>query len=367
MQHFLTRTSLMRALLIVVLGLAALVPITAAQDTEGVMTPVEVVDQVAPAVVTVINEQTVSTQFGQQETQQVGAGTGFIIDEEGHIVTNWHVVTGGTSFSVILSDGTEVDAELIGEDPRDDLAVVKIDPSAVPATVPLGDSSALRPGQSVLAIGSPLGAFGNTVTAGIVSALDRDQLGQGQTSICQNYSDLIQHDAAINQGNSGGPLFNLQGEVVGVNTLGIPQSPGGVPVQGLFFAVPSNTVSTVAEQLINQGFISAPYLGVTMWSLNPQIAAVNNLPVENGVILTGLEPGGPAEQAGLQSDDIILAINGEEITPINTLATHLLDYQPGDTVDLTVLRGGEEISIQLTFGEAPQELFEQCTLQGQGQ
>ena len=357
--------NLIRAMLIAMLGIVALAPITAAQDSEGATTPVEVVEQVGPAVVTVVNEQTISDMFGTEETVQAGAGTGFIIDEEGHIVTNWHVVTGGTSFLVILSDGTEVEAELIGEDPRDDLAVVKIDPSAVPATVPLGDSDELRPGQAVLAIGSPLGAFGNTVTAGIVSALDRDQLGQGQGSICQNYSDLIQHDAAINPGNSGGPLFNLQGEVVGVNTLGIPQSSTGVPVQGIFFAVPSNTVSAVVQQLIDQGFISAPFLGINLISLNPQLAAVNNLPVENGVFIDGVEPGGPAEEAGLQPGDIILSIDGEEITPINTLATMLLNYEPGDTVELNVLRNGQETSLQLTFGEAPQELFEQCTLQGQ--
>jgi S1-C subfamily serine protease len=141
----------------------------AQQTQSGEMTPVELVDQVGPAVVTVINQQTVGDLFGNQETVQAGAGTGFIIDEQGHVVTNWHVVTGGTSFSVILADGTEVPAELIGEDPRDDLAVVKIDPAQVPATVPLGDSSQLQQGQTVLAIGSPLGAFGNTVTQGIVT------------------------------------------------------------------------------------------------------------------------------------------------------------------------------------------------------
>jgi S1-C subfamily serine protease len=354
-----------RALLIALLASIAIVPTVAAQESSGEMTPVEVVDQVGPAVVTVINEQTVTTQFGTQETQQVGAGTGFVIDEEGHIVTNWHVVTGGTSFVAILSDGTEVPAELIGEDPRDDLAVVKIDSSAVLATVPLGDSSQLQVGQSVLAIGSPLGAFGNTVTGGIVSALNRDQLG-GE-GICQNYSDLIQHDAAINQGNSVGPLFNLKGEVVGVNTLGIPLSQNNVPVQGLFFAVPVNTVKVVVDQMIQTGTISAPYLGISFQTINPQIAAANQLPIDHGLYVLDLEQAGPAAEAGIQPDDIILALDGEDVTPMNTLATMLLDYAPGDTVELTVQRGGEEITIDLVLGEAPQELFEQCTLQGQGQ
>ena len=365
MQRIRSHILLVHALLVTVLGLFAVVPATAAQDaaSNGEMTPVQVVDQVGPAVVTVINQETVGGGVlgGQEQTQQVGAGTGFIIDEEGHIVTNWHVVTGGTSYLVILADGTEVPAELIGEDPRDDLAVVKIDPSSVLGTVPLGDSSTLKPGQSVLAMGSPLGAFGNTVTAGIVSALNRDQLGQ--EGLCQAYTDLIQHDAAINPGNSGGPLFNLKGEVVGVNTLGVP-SQQGQPVQGLFFAVPSNTVKVVVDQMIQTGGISAPYLGISFTALNPPIASVNNLPVDHGLYVQSVESGGPAEQAGIQADDIILQIEGDEITPTSTLSSHLLDYQPGDTVTLTVLRGDQETTVELTFGEAPQSLFEECTLQG---
>jgi 2-alkenal reductase len=356
-------SSAVRALLAMIVGMMVIMPASAAQEQEGDLSPVEVVDQVGQGVVTVINQQTVEDLFGNGETVQTGAGTGFIIDEDGHIVTNWHVVTGGTSYLVILADGTEVEADLIGEDPRDDLAVVRIDPAFVPAVVPFGDSEALRPGQTVLAIGSPLGAFGNTVTRGIVSALNRDQLG-GE-GICQAYNDLIQHDAAINQGNSGGPLFNLRGEVVGVNTLGIPQSGQGVPVQGLFFAVPSNIVVTVVEQIIDQGFISAPYLGITFTPLNPQIAAVNNIEIDRGLYVQAVEPGGPAADAGLQPDDIILAVDGSEIRPDNTLSTMLLQYAPGDTVELGVDRGGEAISVALTFGEVPQEVFEQCTLQGQ--
>lgn len=364
MQRFRGQRVLFQAFFALMLGLVVLAPVAAAQEQEGEMSAPEVVEQVGDAVVTVINEQTVSSAFGQEQTQQVGAGTGFIIDNEGHIVTNWHVVTGGTSYVVILADGTEVNAELIGEDPRDDLAVVKIDPDVVPASVDFGDSNALRPGEAVLAIGSPLGAFGNTVTHGIISALDRDQFGS--EGICTSYTNLIQHDAAINQGNSGGPLFNLSGEVIGVNTLGIPSTgPGGIPVQGLFFAVPSETVVAVVDQLINQGFITAPYLGITFITLNPQLAAINNLEYDRGLLVQSVEPGGPASQAGIQPNDIILSLNGNEIRPDNTLSTMLLEYEPGDTVELTVDRGGELITLPLTFGEAPEELFEQCTLRGQ--
>lgn len=357
---------MVRALFAAMLALLAIVPATVAQQAQTEMTPVELVDKVGSAVVTVINQQKVGDMFGNQETVQAGAGTGFIIDEEGHIVTNWHVVTGGTSFSVILSDGTEVPAQLMGEDPRDDLAVVKIDPSAVPATVALGDSSQLQQGQTVLAIGSPLGAFGNTVTMGIVSALNRNQLENPESNYCQNYTNLIQHDAAINPGNSGGPLFNLKGEVVGVNTLGIPSSQGGTPIQGIFFAVPSNTVAAVVDELIQTGSISIPYIGITLVELNPQIASVNDLPVSQGIYVDSVEPGSPAEAAGLQPGDIITAVEGAELNLDNSLADMLLNYEAGDSVTMDVLRDDQEGTVNLTFGEVDPSVFEQCTLQGAG-
>jgi 2-alkenal reductase len=322
---------------------------------------VEVVEQVSPAVVTVYN---IATGFLGGEAQPQGAGTGFIIDEEGHIVTNWHVVTGGDAFAVLLQDGTELEAELIGMDPRDDIAVVKIDPAEVPGVVAFGNSDELKPGQPVLAIGSPLGAFTNTVTGGIVSAIGRNELGS-QSNFCQNYSNLIQHDAAINQGNSGGPLFNLSGEVVGVNTLGIPTNEQGMPVQGLFFAVPASTVTVAVQQLIETGTIEHPYFGISSQQLDPATANANDLPV-GSVYVADVEDGGPAAEAGLQPDDVILAIDGKEISFETSLSDMLFDYRPGDTVELTVLRGGEETTIQLTLGQAPQELFEQCTLQGTG-
>jgi 2-alkenal reductase len=331
----------------------------AAQATD--LTAVEVVEQVSPAVVTVHNMAMGSGIFGEAVPQ--GAGTGFIIDPEGHIVTNWHVVTGGDAFAVLLKDGTQVEAELIGMDPRDDIAVVKIDPASVPATVSFGDSDALKPGQEVLAIGSPLGAFTNTVTAGIVSAIGRNQIETGGGSFCQNYSNLIQHDAAINQGNSGGPLFNMRGEVVGVNTLGIPTSQQGLPVQGMFFAVPSSIVQVAVRQLIETGTIEHPYFGISQQQLDPTTASANNLPV-GSVYIADVEPGGPAAEAGLQPNDVITAIDGTEITFENSLSDMLFNYSPGDTVQLTVLRGGEQMTIDLTLGQAPQELFEQCTLQG---
>lgn len=330
------------------------------------MTKVEVVDEVAPAVVTVHNLATTPALFGdaQSQPQALGAGTGFIIDEEGHIVTNWHVVEGGDEFAVLLQDGTEVPAELIGTDPRDDLAVVKIDPAAVPATVPFGDSSELEPGQDVLAIGSPLGAFSNSVTAGIVSALGRNQLSSGSAT-CQNYSNLIQHDAAINPGNSGGPLFNMEGEVVGVNTLGIPVDQGGQPVQGLFFAVPSSTVQTAVQQLIETGTVTQAWVGIAFRPIDPSFANQYDLPVDHGILVTEVEAGSPADQAGLQPGDIISAIEGTEITPTRALADIMFQHEPGETVTVSIVRDGQERDVEVTLGEIPLN-FEDCTLQGGG-
>jgi 2-alkenal reductase len=324
---------------------------------------VDLVASVNPAVVTVYNLTHLENTMGQEQTVTQGTGTGFVIDEEGHIVTNWHVVSEGEEFAVALYDGTLVPAELIGEDPRDDLAVVKIDPASVMEVVTLADSDALQPGQSVVAIGSPLGSFTNTVTEGIVSALGRNEFGQQQGN-CQNYSNLIQHSAPINPGNSGGPLFNLDGEVIGVNTLGLPTMEDGTPLQGLFFAVPSNTVRTIADQLIANGRISAPYIGIANTPIDQGTFAANNLDYPGGVLVQDVGVGSPAEDAGLAVDDIILAIDGRQISAQEGLPLILFDYQPGDTATFTVLRNGREIDLDLTFGDLPDEVLDSCVVGG---
>ncbi|MGI8963347.1 MAG: S1C family serine protease, partial [Thermomicrobiales bacterium] len=300
--------------------------------------------------------------FGSEQTIQQGTGTGFVIDEEGYIVTNWHVVSGGNEFAVAMFDGNLVEAELIGIDPRDDLAVVKIDSNDVLDVVTLGDSDELQPGQPVVAIGSPLGQFTNTVTSGIVSALNRDDFGG--FSNCQNYSNLIQHDAAINPGNSGGPLFNLDGEVIGVNTLGLPTDMAGLPLQGLFFAVPSNLVAVIAQQLIQDGQISAPYIGISQSFLDSGQAAAIGLDIPGGIFVASVPFDGPANEAGLQEEDIILQIDGRQISPQLGLAAILLDYLPGDTVEITFIRDGQEQALDLTLGTLPQSILEECALEG---
>jgi 2-alkenal reductase len=309
-------------------------------------TAVEVVDLVEEAVVTVYNMS--ESEFGRFNVTN-SSGTGFVISSEGYIVTNQHVVDGGSTFVAVFADGTSADATLVGADPITDLAVIKVD-VPTPAIVPLGDSNALRPGQPVLAIGSPLGEFTNTVTQGVVSALGRSLTETpGQPAL----TGLIQHDAAINPGNSGGPLFNFAGEVVGVNTLGIQRTPDRDPAQGLYFAIPANTVREIAGKLIETGVVEYPYLGIETLSVTPEIAGQNDLPVDYGVFVVRVVPDGPAEAAGLEAGDLLLSIDGERIGDGRSFTEVLFDHSPGERVALDVLRGDDELTVDVTLGERP--------------
>jgi 2-alkenal reductase len=283
-----------------------------------------------------------------------------IISEQGHIVTNNHVVENATGLRVLFADGTLQEARLIGTDPLNDIAVIRVQ-GAVPGVASIGDSTKLQPGETVLAIGSPLGNFRNTVTAGVVSALNRSLPGTG-------LEGLIQTDAAINSGNSGGPLINLAGEVVGINTLVVRGDSGGfgfgaAPVEGLGFAVPSAIFRNVADQLIATGRVRFPFLGITYLTIDGQVAAEFNLPVQNGAYIRSSRPGEPAVQpgsaaarAGLREGDIIVAVDNVRLDYNTSLRQLLLRYKPGDTVTLTVLRDGRERAIQVTLGERPANL-----------
>ena len=300
------------------------------------------VQKVGPAVVT--GQLTI---FGPTGDQTV-SGTGFFITENGYILTNHHVVEGTREVNIILSNGTQQTASFIGSDPYSDIAVLKTEGN-VPAVAPLGNSDALDPGESVIAIGSPLGDFKNTVTVGVVSATGRFiDTGRGY-----QIENLIQTDAAINQGNSGGPLVNLAGEVIGVNTLVVRESPTGNVAEGLGFAVPVNTAHAVAQQIIEQGYFARPYMGITFQPINPEIAARYNLPAEWGVFVTNVEPNSPASQAGVQEGDIITQVGDIAIDESYSYVNALFSYQPGDQIPLTVVRDGEEIQLQITLGEAP--------------
>jgi 2-alkenal reductase len=326
-----------------------------AADAPAEMDAVAVVERVAPAVVTVINLQRFEGPFGEESDDplQAGSGTGFVIDDAGRIVTNQHVVAGGAEFEVIFWDGERRPATLIGQDPVSDLALVQVE-GPLPATVPLGDSDALAVGQPVLAIGSPLGEFTNTVTQGIVSALNRTSEffigGPGQGV----YTNLIQHDAAINPGNSGGPLINAAGEVIGVNTLGIPEGPSG-PVQGLFFAVPSSTVREVVTQLIETGEVVYPWFGIRSRPFTRELAAQLDLDIDAdyGALVLEVVPDEPADQAGIEVGDVILTVDGQRIDADNPFVEILFGHDPGETVEVVILRDDQEQTVQVTLGERP--------------
>lgn len=309
-------------------------------STEPELTPVQVVEKVGPAVVTVINEQ---PNDDGTEIVPAGSGSGFILDEDGHIVTNQHVVDEGVEFVVVLADGREEPATLIGADPNADVAVLKID-TKVPAVAKLGDSDSLLPGQPVLALGSPLGTFTNTVTEGIVSALGRTVPDEDGGPELLN---LIQHDAAINPGNSGGPLVTLTGEVVGINTLGI------IDAQGLFFAVPSKTVTRVANALIAEGSVAYPYLGLQLTELDDETILRWGLDVEGGFYVAGVVAGSPAEAAGMQQGDVVTALNLQRVGEQVSLVGALFQYQPGDTVQLSVQRGYVSFRVEISLVDRP--------------
>ncbi|MFN8662021.1 MAG: trypsin-like peptidase domain-containing protein [Thermomicrobiales bacterium] len=312
----------------------------------------KIVSRVMPAVVTVINEQQFDNGLAGSQSIEAGRGTGFVIDGSGNVVTNEHVVRGGSGFQVILSNGEKRNATLVGSDPLSDLAVVRMDGEPL-STVSFGDSDTLQQGQPVLAIGSPLGEFTGTVTSGIISALDRDFPTDVSGGASEGiYSDLIQHDAAINPGNSGGPLFDLAGRVIGVNTLGIPEE-RGTPVQGLFFAIPSNHVARIVSELIQSGRVAYPYFGINYVPISPDLAAQNDLNVDYGAYVQGVEPGGAADRAGIREGDIIVAVGNDRITAQTTFTEVLFAHAPGETVPVTINRNGKEQTLQATLAERP--------------
>ncbi len=301
---------------------------------------INAVQEVSPAVVTVIN----------RGAGAEGSGSGVIVSEDGFIITNHHVVEDATDLSVVFADSTSQEATLIGSDPLSDIAVIQVpDTAALPAIATVGNSDLLRPGEPVLAIGSPLGNFRNTVTSGVVSALNR--------SVAQ-LEGLIQTDASINRGNSGGPLINLNGEVVGINTLVVRGGAifGGDQAEGLGFAVPSSIFRNVSNQLIQNGEMRYPFLGIEYRMIDGDDAAQLDLPVQSGALVAAVMPGTPADDAGLQEDDIITAVDGTSLAVDNSLRYVLTQYQPEDTVELTIQRGDQEVIIEMELGTRPDDL-----------
>ena len=304
------------------------------------------VKKVGPAVVTVVG--TVPGQmtlFGPTGDATV-SGSGFFITDQGYILTNNHVVQGTKEVNIILSDGTEQTASIVGTDLYSDIAVLKTDGN-VPAIATLGNSDELDPGESVIAIGSPLGNFKNTVTVGVVSATGRSiDTGNGY-----QIEDLIQTDAAINHGNSGGPLVDLAGEVIGINTLVVRNTNSGDVAEGLGFAIPMNTAQAIAQQIIQKGYFARPYMGISFQSINPSIAAQYNLPAQWGVYVMKVAEDSPASEAGLQQGDIITKVGDVAVDETHSYVNTLFTFTPGDQITLDVLRDGKDIQLQITLGE----------------
>jgi S1-C subfamily serine protease len=284
---------------------------------------------------------------------QHALGSGVIIDGRGYIVTNNHVVNGASSIQVTLSDGSTYTAHVVGTDSADDLAVIKITPPAGGLTVvQFGDSSQLKVGEAVLAIGSPLGNS-ETVTSGIVSALNRDV---SESDSGPTLPDAIQTDAPINPGNSGGALVDMQGNLVGIPTLNAIDTEFNTPANGLGFAIPSNRIKNIAQQIISTGQVEhtgRPYLGVSVSDVDQVIQAEYHLSVSSGVWIKQVNSGTPAEAAGLQANDVIVQISNAAVHNTSELSTVLLEYKPGTTVPVTIYRGSQQMILHVTLGELP--------------
>jgi S1-C subfamily serine protease len=301
----------------------------------------EVVSRVLPAVVNV------QTDIGQPGRPP--EGTGFIVDEGGVIVTNYHVVERAFEIEVVTGDGERLQARAIGGDSAADLAVLKVDADRLP-TVPLGDSDQLRLGQDVVALGFALGLEGGpSVTTGIVSGLGRTIDAGGEGVETRTYEDVIQTDAAINPGNSGGPLVDLRGRVVGINTAGVRAG----AAENVGFAIAINRARPVIDHAMEDPEGPAPLLGVFTQPVTPVLAAQLGLSVDEGALVRTLQAGGPAAEAGIEVGDVIVAVAGEEVTDNDSLQERLLEHDPDELVEVTVVRGTETLTVEVTLGVRP--------------
>ncbi len=371
-------TAMLEAQPLVKVHAPASVLMAAANAPSGIATPrmlengapfsfADLVERVSPAVVTVtVEEQLTQTsgidpselpepfrdffnQFGQgrqfnQPRKAVSMGSGFIIDKSGDIVTNNHVVENGKKITVKLPDGREFDARLVGADKATDVAVLKIRSDKPLPSVEFGDDRQVRVGDWVIAVGNPFG-LSNTVTAGIVSSIGRD-IGNGP------YTDFLQIDASINRGNSGGPTFDLQGKVIGMNSMIFSPSGGSV---GIGFAIPSSTVREIVDQLKAHGHVSRGWLGVTIQNLTPDIAATVGTKITKGAIVSSIVPGGPAAKAGFHQGDVVLAVNGRAVDDNRDLTRRVALLAAGSTATFTVVHDGTQRNVSVTIGSRKED------------
>jgi len=327
---------------------------------EGVVSYADAVDRAAPAVVNIYTRTVVrqpinpllndpffrnffnADQLPQRERIESSLGSGVILNEQGYVVTNNHVISGADSIVVALRDGREAQARIVGLDPETDLAVLKIELTDLPS-ITLAGNDELRIGDVALAIGNPFGV-GQTVTMGIISATGRNRLG------LSTYEDFIQTDAAINPGNSGGALVDAHGNLVGINTAIFSKSGGS---QGIGFAIPSSLARQVMQDLISHGRVVRGWLGVEIQELTPRLAESFGAGDRPGLIVAGIFRNGPAHQAGLQPGDILLQVEGEPVTTSRATMNRIARFKPGQKIALGVLRDGHEMTVTASIGERP--------------
>ncbi len=303
-------------------------------------------------------QQFFGPQFRFQQPQnykQEALGSGFIISKDGYILTNNHVVQGADTVTVILSDKEQFKAKVIGTDPQTDIALIKINDGDNLPTVTLGNSDALEVGEWVIAIGNPFG-LSQTVTVGVVSAKGRDRVG------INDYEDFIQTDAAINPGNSGGPLLNIHGEVIGINSALYTKSGG---YMGIGFAIPINMAKSIETQLKDHGKVIRGWLGVAIQDVNENLAKSFDLKKPEGILVSEVEQGSPAEKAGLKQGDVIISLNNRKLENVNDLRNTIAFTAPKTKVDLQIIRDGKPMDVEVTIGEQPSN-FGKMSMESQG-
>lgn len=312
---------------------------------EGALSPAQVYAMNVNAVVAISNQGLTTNIFGQT-SETASSGTGFVISEDGYIISNYHVVAGATKLSVITADGGEYNARLVGYDETNDISVLKIEANGLKHVL-MGSSDALVTGDQVAAIGNPLGELTSTLTVGYISAKDRIVNTDGTAM------NMLQTDAAINSGNSGGPLFNMRGEVIGITTSKYTgTSASGATIEGIGFAIPIDDVKDIVEDLLNFGYIKSGYLGVMVQDVAEADSQRYGLPL--GALVLEVTAGTCAEKAGIQNSDIIVDIGGHKITSINDLTRALRAFEGGEETVITVYRSGKEIALPAILDSKPQ-------------